>query len=50
MAEESASSQDKTEEVSFSHKREESREKGSVARSMEMNSAFILMFGLLILF
>ncbi len=49
MAEETASSQDKTEEAT-PHKREESREKGSVARSMEMNSAFILVFGLLILY
>jgi len=49
MAEESASSQDKTEEAT-PHKREESRKKGSVARSAEMNSAFILFFGLLILY
>jgi flagellar biosynthesis protein FlhB len=49
MAEESASSQEKTEEAT-PHKRDESRKKGSVARSAEMNSAFILVFGLLILY
>ena len=49
MAEESATSQEKTEEAT-PYKREESRKKGSVARSAEMNSAFILIFGLLILY
>jgi len=49
MAEEAVSSQEKTEEAT-PHKREESRKKGSVARSMELNSAFILVFGLLILY
>jgi len=49
MAEESSSSQDKTEQAT-PYKREESRKKGSVARSAEMNSAFIIVFGLLILY
>jgi len=49
MADDAVSSQEKTEEAT-PHKREESRKKGSVARSLEMNSAFILVFGLLILY
>lgn len=46
---EGESSQEKTEQAT-PYRREESRKKGSVARSMEMNSAFILVFGLLILY
>jgi flagellar biosynthetic protein FlhB len=46
---ENDSSQEKTEEAT-PHRREETRKKGSVARSMELNSAFILVFGLLLLY
>ncbi len=46
MAEESF--QEKTEPAS-DRKREEARRKGSVARSVEFNSAFVLLFGLMIL-
>ena len=49
MADESSTSQEKTEQAT-PYRREESRKKGSVARSVEMNSAFILVFGLLILY
>jgi flagellar biosynthetic protein FlhB len=47
MAEESY--QEKTEPAS-EHKREEARRKGKVARSVELNSAFVLLFGMLILY
>lgn len=47
MAEESF--QEKTEPAS-DRKREEARRKGNVARSVELNSAFVLLFGLLILY
>jgi flagellar biosynthetic protein FlhB len=41
--------QEKTEPAT-AKRREESRKKGQVAKSMDLNSAFILMFGLLLLF
>ncbi len=47
MAEESF--QEKTEPAS-DRKREEAKRKGKIARSVELNSAFVLMFGLLILY
>lgn len=47
MAEESF--QEKTEPAS-EHKREEARRKGKIARSVELNSAFVLLFGMLILY
>jgi flagellar biosynthesis protein FlhB len=47
MAEDSF--QEKTEPAS-DHKREEARRKGKVARSVELNSALVLLFGLLILY
>jgi len=43
------SGQEKTEEPS-QHKREKSRQRGAVAKSVEVNSAFILIFGLLLLY
>jgi flagellar biosynthesis protein FlhB len=47
MAEDSF--QEKTEPAS-DHKREEARRKGKVARSVELNSALVLLFGMLILY
>jgi len=41
--------QEKTEPAS-EHKREEARRKGKIPRSVELNSAFVLLFGLLILY
>jgi len=41
--------QEKTEPAT-TKRREEARRKGQVARSLDMNSAFVLMFGLLLLF
>jgi len=41
--------QEKTEPAS-EHKREEARRKGKIARSIELNSAFVLLFGMLILY
>lgn len=47
MAEESF--QERT-ETATAKRREDARRKGQVARSLDMNSAFVLMFGLLLLF
>jgi flagellar biosynthesis protein FlhB len=49
MAEESATGAEKTEPAS-EKKRSDARNKGSVAKSMDLNSAALLIFGLLILY